>query len=268
MPNNFISLIGFPRSGTTLIARNLSKFYQFAYWEEPKYIWKYRARPYFNDDLEQVPNDRTRHYILTRFLKFKGEKMFLLEKTPSNIFRIPYLNKLFPEMRYIYIYRKPLDVVKSYRIKNDGPVDWSVIRRRLRNRDIPLADIHLIIIEIIRVVFPLTRKGSWGIKIAHNRDYGKNDEVLFYWIVSAKNILSNYTPNRDFIMSYEEYITDVEANTKKIIAAMNLGETTQVISLTENRKKGSEVTDISVNADLLEEAQKLYRELNDLTIRQ
>ena len=102
MPKNFISLIGFPRSGTTLIARNLSKYYQFAYWEEPKYIWKYRARPYFKDDLEQDPNDRIRNYILTRFAKFKGEKLFLLEKTPSNIFRIPYLNKLFPEMRYIY----------------------------------------------------------------------------------------------------------------------------------------------------------------------
>jgi len=37
----------------------------------------------------------------------------VVEKTPSNVLRIPFINEVFPEARYIHIYRNGYDSVSS-----------------------------------------------------------------------------------------------------------------------------------------------------------
>ena len=42
-----------------------------------------------------------------------GEKPRLLEKTPKNSLRIPFLNQVFPDARYIYLFRDPRENISS-----------------------------------------------------------------------------------------------------------------------------------------------------------
>ncbi|SFN10680.1 sulfotransferase [Dokdonella immobilis] len=42
-----------------------------------------------------------------------GHRLRMLEKTPKNALRIPFLRKVFPDARFIYLYREPREVLSS-----------------------------------------------------------------------------------------------------------------------------------------------------------
>jgi hypothetical protein len=46
-------------------------------------------------------------------LKNPPQKIRFLEKTPKNSLRIPFLKKIFPQARFIFLYREPLENISS-----------------------------------------------------------------------------------------------------------------------------------------------------------
>lgn len=55
-----------------------------------------------------------RHAVLADGSKpANGESIRLLEKTPKNALRIPFMKRLFPDAHYVYLYRNPNHVVSS-----------------------------------------------------------------------------------------------------------------------------------------------------------
>jgi hypothetical protein len=51
----------------------------------------------------------------------------LIEKTPTNTTNLPRLEKSFPEARFLYVYRHPVDVFSSYRrrARDDPQAAWA-----------------------------------------------------------------------------------------------------------------------------------------------
>lgn len=261
----FYSLIGFPRSGTTLIARNLSCHKDIAYWEEPKYIWKYSTRPYRDDKITTLPSKRIREYVKNRFENFARGKEIFLEKTPSNIFRLGYMMDLFPDIGFIFIFRDPVDVVKSYSKKRDGKVDWKVLIRRLQNKDFPLRDIHLILWHLIGQIFPWTRKSSWGVVRKIPVDLSHDNYALYVWIQSAEEIIANYREEVDFIVSYENYVKDIPKVTQEMFDYMKLSYAKDDLSLKDKRPVRHKFSIVeNLDKDLLQRATNLYGQLNNL----
>lgn len=270
----FISLIGFPRSGTTFIARNLSQARGVAYWEEPKYIWKYRQRPYGFDDARCEPVPDVCEYIKGRFEKFLGEDEIFLEKTPSNVFRIEAVRKILPEGKLIFVFRNPVDVLRSYEKKQRGPVDWSVVKRRLLNRDFPIRDYVQILKSVVLDVLPMTRGQNWGIRLSNATGLTGKNKVLFYWILSAKKIIENYELGKDVLVDYDQYIRSVNNETQRI--ARSLGTRLEFErELTQNSKSvdreiKQDLSDVdsSLHGSLLEEAWDVFEQLRNLETRE
>lgn len=114
--NRFI-LLGTARSGTTFLGRTaLSRANDLCYWGEPNHIWMHGHAYRRHDELTaDDTSESVKRYIRTRFeerVKASGASV-LLEKTPANCLRLPFIRELFPEARYIHLTRDGRSVVRS-----------------------------------------------------------------------------------------------------------------------------------------------------------
>ena len=130
-----VIVLGNVRSGTTLLQNMIGLDQDSVSWFEPRTIWAYAA-PMRRHDIFTA-DDATPHvtrYIRRRFLKFQemnGGKR-IIEKTPSNLMRIPYVDAIFPEARYIYIVRNPLSYIFSSEILWQDSINKGKFIRRLK----------------------------------------------------------------------------------------------------------------------------------------
>ena len=108
-------VIGSPRSGTTILGSILSAHPDVCYLDEPRLTWRYG-----NDrrsDLLRPEHARPEvvRYIRRSFLDeaTKAGKTRIVEKTPSNAIRMPFLDAVFPDARYVHILRNGSDAALS-----------------------------------------------------------------------------------------------------------------------------------------------------------
>lgn len=140
-----IFIIGCNRSGTTLMFLNLSEHPKtWSLYEESQHVFyrHYPIHPEFGDRLVEAPPPavaeeiertffREAHnkqifgdvpvlkYIPRKLLQrqlnwtYKRAPLRLVEKTPANSLRIPFLARLFPEARFVFLIRRAEDVISS-----------------------------------------------------------------------------------------------------------------------------------------------------------
>jgi hypothetical protein len=109
-------IIGSPRSGTTILGEILDKHAQICQWYEPYFVWDryFRRSP----DDERKPEECTqkiRHQIQRDFSRFR-KKMgceLVVDKSPRNSLKIPFILKIFPQAKFIHILRDGRDVALS-----------------------------------------------------------------------------------------------------------------------------------------------------------
>jgi hypothetical protein len=96
---------------------------------------------------EAVPHDELsvelltphiRQRILRRLGAFSSGATFLIEKTVENCVRVPYVQAVFPDARYIHLIRDGRDVVESVYREWTRPPDWGYILKKVRTY--PLTD--------------------------------------------------------------------------------------------------------------------------------
>lgn len=111
-----IFLLGNVRSGTTLVQDLFAIHPDVTPWFEPRTVWAY-ADPGRDHDrfVEADARPRVARYIRKRFLKHQNEHggLRVMEKTPSNLMRVPYMHSIFPESKYVYVVRHPFSYLSS-----------------------------------------------------------------------------------------------------------------------------------------------------------
>lgn len=130
-----ILLIGNVRSGTSMLYRFFDRHPQVKAWYEPRTVWTYAAPGRKHDRFsEEDATDRVSHYIRKRFCQFQRAhgNLRVMEKTPSNVMRIPYVHKIFPESKLLYIVREPLANLSSSELRWTRPIDMNNTIKRLR----------------------------------------------------------------------------------------------------------------------------------------
>jgi len=117
-PKDPIFIIGCPRSGTTLLFRLLSRHEGLGsvageghiFWNTYQHPRRYGWSSDRATQMDIKPGES--RYIYSAIRESTGSGRFL-EKTPRNCLRIPYLEALFPEARYVLLKRSGLDTVSS-----------------------------------------------------------------------------------------------------------------------------------------------------------
>jgi hypothetical protein len=118
MPENksFAFIVGSPRSGTTLLGDILDKHPKISQWYEPYFVWDKFFRNASHD--ERTQEDATyqvSQQIYNDFLRYKKKtkSSIIVDKSPRNSLKIPFILKIFPQAYFIHILRDGRDVTLS-----------------------------------------------------------------------------------------------------------------------------------------------------------
>ena len=104
--NEICFLIGAARSGTTLLGEQILSFHpEITYLGEPDYIWQHAIKHRSDDvlqkqDFSPSDGDKIKRKLVANTTI---DKNVILEKSPSNCFRISYINQLLPPMLSLFI---------------------------------------------------------------------------------------------------------------------------------------------------------------------
>jgi hypothetical protein len=129
-----IFLIGNYRSGTTIAQKLIGLHPDIVTWYEPRTLWLY-ADPARRHD-EFAENDATEkvvRYIRDRFLEYQSRHggRRIMENTPSNVLRVPFVHEIFPDAIFLYITRNPFSCISSMELKWQKTKTFKGLRRTL-----------------------------------------------------------------------------------------------------------------------------------------
>jgi Sulfotransferase family len=131
-----IVLIGAARSGTKFLRDVLAVADGVrAVPYDVNYVWRYGAEDAPDDALDPAGlTERRADYIrkTLRDLAGAGPGEVLLEKTVSNTLRIPFVDQVMPDARYIHLVRDGRDVAESAMRQWRAPPDWPALLAKLR----------------------------------------------------------------------------------------------------------------------------------------
>lgn len=165
-----VFIIGAPRSGTNILRDCISSTQAIATWpcDEINYIWKYGNAKYPTDQVKVSQlTSKIDAYIKGQFerLARKSKSKFVLEKTCANCLRVDYLQAIFPDAKYIYIYRDGVDCTASAVKRWKAKFDLDYTLRKVKY--VPLADLPYYFFKFLRNrIFKLFSKEKrlayWG----------------------------------------------------------------------------------------------------------
>lgn len=131
-------VVGAARSGTTLIAeRLLGSHPDVHYWSEPNFVWRYGNAFKLHDMLQTAdcrPHVRERIRAAFEHEARCRRGALLVEKTPANSYRMPFVLRVLPEARILHVVRDGRQAARSAREEWSGrggrALDSASIRAR------------------------------------------------------------------------------------------------------------------------------------------
>lgn len=128
-----VFLVGAGRSGTTAVSEALGMHPMITHWYEPYFIWDAYIGSGI-DDVRTADNvtPQIQNYLRKEFKRYlkKSGKNVLIEKSPENCLRIPLLQAIFPEARWIHLIRDGRDTILSIN------KEWHIRRQMVEQRDL------------------------------------------------------------------------------------------------------------------------------------
>ncbi|HEV7164546.1 MAG TPA: sulfotransferase [Gammaproteobacteria bacterium] len=220
---NVVFVIGAARSGTKFLRDVIGASpYAAVVPYDVNYVWRGGNEGFPDDALPAAASAQVRQRIaaeLCRQAKYGAGKSLLIEKTVSNCLRIPFLEQVFPEAKYIHLLRDGRDVVESaYRMWREKP-DWTYLLRKART--FPLADYRYAAWYLANVASRVFRRRS-GVRIWGPRYPGIDADLAArplievcarQWAVcveSARRDLVALPPERVLTVGYEMLVRDLD----------------------------------------------------------
>ncbi len=115
--DNLVFLLGFPRSGTTLLDNILRSHSKTFVLEEKPYLINIRHNFFKHNTLEKIANISEEKIIKLQNEYFNSfnysEKKITIDKFPLNLIELGFIKKIFPRSKIILALRHPLDSILS-----------------------------------------------------------------------------------------------------------------------------------------------------------
>ena len=230
-----IILFGNVRSGTSLIYGLFNLHPEIAGWYEPRLVWNYADPKRKTDRFEaKDATPKVKRYIRKRFKKYSrrnGNKR-IMEKTPVNVFRIPYVDAIFPEAVYLYIVRDPFAQANSSAYRWKANISWSHILNRIQ--ECPGTQYHHYLAAFFKNKLSKSfriggRKTSYGIKYSGIEEDLKEktlEEVAaIQWVKACEMVekdLLNIDSSRVMQVRYEDFVKSPHSTFEKMSSHVGL----------------------------------------------
>lgn len=220
-----VIILGAARSGTNALRDSLDALDGFGTWpcDEINPIWRHGNLGWPND---AIPPERAAGkpaaYIrnaFRRIWKERGRPDFVIEKTCANTLRVPFLDAVLPEARYLHIVRDGVDVVASAQKRWRGEMEMATLPYLLaKARYAPISDLPAYGWTFVKNRWAMMRTGErrmdiWGPRFADLdalRDGGASlDELCaLQWVRSvdaADAALAAMPDGKAMTLRYEDF---------------------------------------------------------------
>jgi hypothetical protein len=236
-----IFLLGNVRSGTSMIQDLFGLHPEVVPWFEPRTIWIYADPRRRHDRFDATDaSPRVASYIRSRFLRYQTENggRRIMEKTPSNVLRIPYMNAIFPESRFLYLIREPLANLSSSELMWRLPIHRHKLWRRIK--ETPKSQLRHYVgrfaVDQARVRILRRRHVSiWGVRYPGIYDDLKRmsaEEVIAtQWTrssIRARDDVADLPAGSVLTMRYEDFVAEPVASFSRILEHFELEITNSI----------------------------------------
>ncbi len=218
---DLVIIIGAPRSGTNMLRDVITRFDECGTWpcDEINYILRHKNIRFESDEFPlELARESVKKYLRKSFSDFANKQgiNILIEKTCANSLRIPFLNEVFPQAKYIFIFRDGLDVAASASIRWTAKLELGYVIKKLQFVpfvDIPYYGVRYFFSRLYRFFSKNKRVAFWGpvLNNMHSilNSYSLNEVCAIQWqkcIEKADQGLSGIDSDRVCRVSYEKFV--------------------------------------------------------------
>lgn len=113
---SFVFIVGSPRSGTTVLGTIFDSHKDISQWYEPYFVWDRYFRDAVDDQRDQKDaSPAVKAYLRNAFANYKTNRgsRLVVDKSPRNSLKIPFILEVFPSARFVHILRDGRDTTLS-----------------------------------------------------------------------------------------------------------------------------------------------------------
>jgi hypothetical protein len=165
-----VVIVGAPRSGTNMLRDLLTTFSGVTTWpcDEINYIWRHGNVRHDSDEFPaSLATDSVRKYIRSEFedLARSSNADVIVEKTCANSLRVPFVDAIIPEAKYIFICRDGIDATGSAKERWTAELDIPYLLEKVRfvpKIDLPYYGLRYLWARLYRLISREKRLAFWG----------------------------------------------------------------------------------------------------------
>lgn len=249
-----IILIGAARSGTKFLRDVLaSGAGTAAVPYDVNYIWRYGAEKAIDDVLDPAALTLKRRKFIVKSLRSVAKARngdILIEKTVASTLRVPFVDAVFPDARYVHLIRDGREVTESAMRQWQAPPNWKALFQKVRN--LPIQNIGYVGWFALNFVKGLHsgRKGGqvWGPRfpgIDAITEQGPLARVCAQQWLETYNRANSALPkianadSRVFVIRYEDLIRD-DIALSKLVDQLGLPDKENIIANFRNKLRPSQ----------------------------
>ena len=235
-----IIIIGAPRSGTNMLRDVLCQFQKVGTWpcDEINYIWRHGNIGSETDEFSvDMARPKVKKFIRKEFDNFASDNdlNFLVEKTCANSLRIPFIDQVIPEAKYIFIVRDGVDVVGSAAIRWKAKLDLFYIVKKVRYvplLDIPYYALRYLGSRVYKFFSSEQRLSFWGpsyIGLYEDLKQHSLEEICaLQWqrcVDLSEQAFYNMPENQVIKIKYEEFVNNPVEVLRQVLSQLGIQHT-------------------------------------------
>jgi hypothetical protein len=225
-------IIGAGRSGTNILRDSICSLRGYETWpcDEINYIWRHgNIRKKHDRFTEEDYSPTIAEFIQNEFNKLyqKTNADSVVEKTCANSLRIPFIHKIFPDAKYVFIQRNGYDVAASARKRWTASLDIKYILEKARFvpiQDMPYYASRYLINRVKKLVSSENRLAYWGpVYPGMLQDLSKNSLIeicAMQWAACVKTAykdLLELPQEQVYYLKYENFVRQAESSMQGIM---------------------------------------------------
>lgn len=242
---NKIFIIGAPRSGTNMLRDVVTSFSGVETWpcDEINYILRHGNVRHPSDEFsERQATPQVKRYLNATFDRYAKEfgASILVEKTCANSLRVPFLNAVFPETKYIFIVRDGVDATGSAKLRWTAKLDLAYILEKVRfvpKVDLPYYGLRYFWARVHRFFSKEKRLAFWGPALNNMQDvlakYTLNEVCAIQWqqcVEKADAALSRLSEEKVCCVQYEAFVRDPKRELARVLQFMDVEASSEQIA--------------------------------------
>ncbi|MGE0233016.1 MAG: sulfotransferase [Flavobacteriaceae bacterium] len=220
MSTGTIIIIGAGRSGTNILRDTLTSVPGWETWpcDEINLIWRHGNTNWPDDALPSQAATRAAPYIRRAFDRMRktSDASVIIEKTCANSLRVPFVDAVLPDARYIYLVRDGRDVALSAMRRWTAGIEPAYLIAKLRYAppgDVPHYACRFIANRWHQLRSGMRRQALWGPRFPGIGDYAASHELIEIcarqWaecVSASDRAFAAMPPQKVFPMRYEDFI--------------------------------------------------------------